>query len=445
MKNLLPAVFAAFILAGCASGSKSDAPTIFEGKFIGYNNEYVEFFLDAGNGEYQEMPLNVAADGTFCDTLHFGKPLYDAALFADRFMFRVSVEPGKHYKTEFDITQDGVETNFRFIGEGEAENSFLSDFWKEMSYVDDIVKKFSSCTSFKEYLSSVTALSDFFRSSLLKIDNKPFRNYYENEIESTITQSAVYYSVLQINKTGEYTPEKEYLDYMASHKLGEQELNVFSQIVSYGYNGIHLGALMKAVGDMTDKSNLKSVSEQLLAAFVGAGNTSRLAPGLEYYQANFSDADEDIVKMCKEALSLGPGANAPDIECVDLQGNVHHLSEFAGKPLYIDLWASWCGPCRAEIPHLAKMVEALGKDPELICISISIDEEQDEWLAKVDEDKPFWPQFLATQAGQESVSKVYGVSGIPRFMLLDADGKIASVNAPRPSSPNVVKSLKELL
>ena len=445
MKKIFTAVFAAMILAGCASGTASDAPTIFEGKFIGYNNEYVEFFLDEGNGEYQEMPLNVAADGTFCDTLYFGKPLYDAALFADRFMFRVSVEPGKHYKTKFDITQDGVETNFRFIGEGEAENSFLAGFWKEMSYVDDIVKRFSSSASFKEYIGSVNSLADSFKAQLSKINNKPFRKYYENEIDATVTHCAVYYSVLQINKSGEYAPEKEYLDFMASHKLGEKELNVFSQIVSYGYDGIDLGALMKAMGDMTDKSNLKSVSEQLLTAFVGAGNTTRLASGLEYYQANFSDADENIVKFCKDALSLGPGANAPDIECVDLQGNVHHLSEFVGKPLYIDLWASWCGPCRAEIPYLAKMVETLGKDPEIVCISISIDEEKDEWLAKVDEDKPSWPQYLATQAGQESVSKAYGVSGIPRFMLLDANGKIASVNAPRPSSPNVIESLKELL
>ncbi|MCF0177708.1 MAG: hypothetical protein HUJ90_03700, partial [Bacteroidales bacterium] len=105
MKKIFTAIFAAIVLVGCTSGNKSGAPTIFEGKFIGYNNEFVEFFLDAGNGEYKEMPLNVAADGTFCDTLYFGKPLFDAALFADQFMFCVSVEPGKHYKTEFDITE----------------------------------------------------------------------------------------------------------------------------------------------------------------------------------------------------------------------------------------------------------------------------------------------------------------------------------------------------
>ena len=91
------------------------------------------------------------------------------------------------------------------------------------------------------------------------------------------------------------------------------------------------------------------------------------------------------------------------------------------------------------------MVETLGSDPEIVCISISIDEEKEDWIAKVDEDKPSWPQFLATTAGQESVSRAYGVTGIPRFMLIGADGKIASINAPRPSSANVIESLKELL
>ena len=111
----------------------------------------------------------------------------------------------------------------------------------------------------------------------------------------------------------------------------------------------------------------------------------------------------------------------------------------------MDLWASWCGPCCEEIPHLAKFVESLGKDPEIVCISISTDMDRTDWTNKLEEVGSSWPQFIATKAGQESISGKYFVTGIPRFMLFAADGKIASVNAPRPSSPDLLEQLNELL
>ena len=64
---------------------------------------------------------------------------------------------------------------------------------------------------------------------------------------------------------------------------------------------------------------------------------------------------------------------------------------------------------------------------------------------RLEEVKAQWPQFLATEAGQGSISGQYFVSGIPRFLLIGADGKIASVNAPRPSTPDLLNELKELL
>ena len=90
-------------------------------------------------------------------------------------------------------------------------------------------------------------------------------------------------------------------------------------------------------------------------------------------------------------------------------------------------------------------MESLGKNPEIACISISIDEERENWTAKLQEVGSAWPQFLATEAGQDAISNQYFVSGIPRFLLIDANGKIASVNAPRPSTPDLLESLKALL
>ncbi|MCF0172239.1 MAG: TlpA family protein disulfide reductase [Bacteroidales bacterium] len=445
MKKTLTALFTAALVAAGCSGNKAGGPVIFEGRFIGYNGEYVEFFLPVGDGTFKEMPIRVAEDGTFCDTLEFEKADYDAALFADRFMFRTSIEPGKHYIAEFDLTEEGVETNFRFTGEGEKENSFLARYWETFTYADSVIDANADCASFNEFIGNIRSISEGLLQDLATVGNKPFEKYYRKDIARNESMYAAIYPILQINRDGEYLQDSNFTDYMSKHVLDEQTISVISSIAAYSYGRINLAELLKSAPDICGESGSRIFIEKLLTDFVGAGSTFRLKPAFDYYCELYDDPDEELVEKCNNALTLCPGAIAPDIECLDIDGNVHHLSEFAGKPLYIDLWASWCGPCCAEIPHLARLVESLGPDPEIVCISISIDEEKESWSGKLESDKPFWPQFIASEAGQESISKVYGVTGIPRFMLVAADGTIASVNAPRPSDPDIVNSLKSLL
>ena len=142
---------------------------------------------------------------------------------------------------------------------------------------------------------------------------------------------------------------------------------------------------------------------------------------------------------------MAVGAPAPEIEFVDANGKKFTLADLKGRALYVDFWASWCGPCREEIPHLAKLVEEVGNnDPDILCISISIDDNATPWKKLIEKDKPVWPQYLATEAGQKSISEDYQISGIPRFILIDKNGKIITVNAPRPSELDKA-SLKALL
>ena len=68
---------------------------------------------------------------------------------------------------------------------------------------------------------------------------------------------------------------------------------------------------------------------------------------------------------------------------LDIDGKTYTLSDFNGKALYVDMWASWCGPCCEEIPYLAELYEELGPDSDIQCISISIDEGRQDWLDKL--------------------------------------------------------------
>ncbi|MBP3757144.1 MAG: TlpA family protein disulfide reductase [Prevotella sp.] len=128
------------------------------------------------------------------------------------------------------------------------------------------------------------------------------------------------------------------------------------------------------------------------------------------------------------------GQPCPDVSFSDPQGNPHKLSEYFGKVLYIDIWATWCGPCCAEIPYIEKHVAHYKDNPKIQFISISIDSNKQAWHNKLEKDKPEWLQFLCNKQEYELISKQWGITGIPRFVIINADGTINNSEAFRPSA-----------
>ena len=130
---------------------------------------------------------------------------------------------------------------------------------------------------------------------------------------------------------------------------------------------------------------------------------------------------EKEAKAAKDA-SIAPGAVAPVIDMVTEAGEKVNLSDFKGKVLVVDFWASWCGPCRKEIPTMKEFYKKYSKK-DVEFLSISIDQKRDAWLkAKADEQMP-WPQAWV-QDGGIKVMETYQFSGIPYIIVLDKEGKI---------------------
>lgn len=150
-----------------------------------------------------------------------------------------------------------------------------------------------------------------------------------------------------------------------------------------------------------------------------------------------SVARKEIGERYKEILALGTGAVAPDFEMVDPDGKVHKLSEFRGKLLYIDVWATWCGPCCEQIPFMEKKYRQYQGNPDIEFISISIDSQTESWKKMLEKDRPQWKQFIARGGMHSELCKKYGISAIPRFLLIDKTGRIITVKAPRPSMDKI--------
>jgi len=139
--------------------------------------------------------------------------------------------------------------------------------------------------------------------------------------------------------------------------------------------------------------------------------------------------------------TLKKGAPSPKFNYPNTNGKSVSLDDFKGKYVYVDVWATWCGPCKREIPHLKKL-DAEYKNKNVVFVSMSIDkaEHKDKWLEMVKNENLKGVQIMADKDWNSDFVTAYGIKGIPRFILIDTEGNIVNANAPRPSDP----SLKEL-
>lgn len=130
-------------------------------------------------------------------------------------------------------------------------------------------------------------------------------------------------------------------------------------------------------------------------------------------------------KYQRERLSIGKPA--PEFSFPNPEGDKNYgIEDFKGKVLLVDFWASWCGPCVAEIPHL-KEVYAKYKSKGVEILSVSIDSKDEQWKKALAEQNMSWYQVCAPSAGKD-IMKEYQFSGIPYMVLLDREGKIIAKN-----------------
>lgn len=153
----------------------------------------------------------------------------------------------------------------------------------------------------------------------------------------------------------------------------------------------------------------------------------------------YNDNQSEIIDSVNNNSSIESEValnKAPNFSLPDIDGNLKTLEDYKGKLIYLDIWATWCGPCRMQIPAM-KELEKKYKDQDIVFLSISVDPEKDKnkWKQMI-KDEQMSGEHLYAGVTSSSFGYDYKVEFIPRFVLISPNGDILMDHAPQPIDMN---------
>jgi len=410
--------------------------------------------------------INLNEDGTFSDTLQLDyNGLYNLILSDEKQRF-IYLENG--FQLNIENNAEEFEKSFTFKGSGSDENNFMS---KKHQVIESIYGKMNNMEGVKP---------------LFTLDEKAFiekNELYKKEILKTLGEAKLTnqnfvkleksdadYHVLKLydqypSYHGYFTDNREFKASESFPKVGDdfsidnEEIFKFSN--SYrNLAGSHFSEKMYAEADSTKTpiekgfATLKTIKSKLIQSELVKNMMYELngtTPNLEavYKEMLSYSIDEKYKEKLTEKFeilkNIAKGLPSPTFDYENINGGKTSLESLKGKFVYIDVWATWCGPCIREIPALKEVEkEYHGKNIEFVSISIDDKKDHEKWKKMVADKELKGIQLFADNDWKSEFVKNYAIDGIPRFILLDTEGRIVNADAPRPSDAKLKELLKEV-
>ncbi|MEW5675291.1 TlpA disulfide reductase family protein [Flavobacterium enshiense] len=411
-------------------------------------------------GESFEKEITLKADGSFSETFQID---YAGSYNLMTKNNRSSLFLGKNTKLTINADDKNFTTTLKFSGNGSTENQYFTDKVAAVNKLMVNQQEFFALeeAAFLAKLKEVrTTMTDLLNKA--KISDVAFK---KNELKSI-----GYFEQLQLlnypayhkhyAKKESFTPSDAFPKFDEKTDLDNEADFLFSssykQLVATKFNN----ELYKQLGENDEytyklalpeikklkSTAIKNAHLQNVAYEVGAGNPEA---SMLYNEIMTLSTDakfkENLTAKFNKISSLTLGKPSPKFDYENFKGGKTSLESLKGKYVYIDVWATWCGPCRREIPSLQKVEEQYhGKNIEFVSMSIDTKKDYEKWRKFVEEKKLGGIQLFADNDWNSKFVQDYGIEGIPRFILVDPNGNIVSADAPRPSDPKLVAKFEEL-
>lgn len=407
-------------------------------------------------GESFNKEITLKPDGSFSETFPI---TYNGAYTLSTKNNRVALYLGKGTKLNIAADDSNFNTTLTFTGKGSVENQYLT---KKSQLVNNTLgnpqvfysqDEATYANKNKELKNAVLELynttpfadADFKKGELRNI------NFFEQLLIFNYPAYHAHYAKKENFKVSENFPKLDATidfdnenDFMFSNSYKQLIAGKFNQKVSENSSNLTEKELSDRILSEIKKiksQNIKNSFLQNLGYQIRAGNAESESLYKEIMalstDANFK---KELTDKFNKIKMLIPGKPSPKFNYENYKGGQTTLDNLKGKFVYIDVWATWCGPCRQEIPYLQKVEEQYhGKNIEFVSISIDAKKDHDKWKKLVDEKKLGGIQLFADNDWNSQFIKDFGIESIPRFILLDPNGNIVTADAPRPSDEQLIE------
>ena len=215
---------------------------------------------------------------------------------------------------------------------------------------------------------------------------------------------------------------------METNKMDSKRMDSLSAIFETPYNSIINQSNILMVDKISKNTNMYSSIMAIQA--LDPDKYSDLYKSLDAGLSKKFPNDKNVImfhEVVERMLSTNVGQFAPEISLPSPDGKEIALSSLKGKLVLIDFWASWCGPCRKEMPNVVKIYSKF-KNKGFEIYGVSLDQDKEKWMEAITKDGINWPQVSDLKYWDNVAAKIYNVQGIPYTVLIDKDGKIIAKN-----------------
>ena len=215
---------------------------------------------------------------------------------------------------------------------------------------------------------------------------------------------------------------------METNKMDSKRMDSLSAIFETPYNSIINQSNILMVDKITKNTNMYSSIMAIQA--LDPDKYSDLYKSLDAGLSKKFPNDKNVImfhEVVERMLSTNVGQFAPEISLPSPDGKEIALSSLKGKLVLIDFWASWCGPCRKEMPNVVKIYSKF-KNKGFEIYGVSLDQDKEKWMEAITKDGINWPQVSDLKYWDNVAARIYNVQGIPYTVLIDKDGKIIAKN-----------------
>lgn len=179
-------------------------------------------------------------------------------------------------------------------------------------------------------------------------------------------------------------------------------------------------------GNPTSPVSIDIAQNMMYSSKLSKAEMDKLLQAIDPYLHN-APAYKELQKSMEGFYPVAIGEKFKDIEVVNEEGKTVHLADYVKPGQYnmVEFWASWCGPCRGEIPHLRHVYEAYGKGENAFnMISVSIDDKECDWKKALKEENMKWIQLCDLKGWKGEVINKYKIQGVPFCLILDKEERI---------------------